>query len=75
MVDHGEAVVVPLHFCGVGVVGIVSEKVIAELFAGLENFGEVRVIVTVGFDGKIEEFECTVNGFGGACRVTFGGPL
>ena len=53
-VNHGKAVVVSLHLDGIGVPGITAKKIITELFAGFEDFGETSVIVEIGLDSEIK---------------------
>ena len=31
--------------------------------------------MAVGFDSEVKKFECAVNGFAGASKVTFGSPF
>ena len=55
MCHHVEAVVVFLEFDGVGVIRVVVEKVVAELIAGFQDFGEARVVFDIGINGEVKK--------------------
>ncbi len=75
LINHGEAVVVSLHLCGVGMPRVVTKEVVAEFLAGDEEFAEAGRIFDISGDGKIEEFEGAVDGGGGALFVSLFGPF
>ena len=56
-------------------VGIATEKVVAEFVAGFQDLGEAEMIINIGFDGKVKEFEGAVDGFVGAGLIAFLGPF